>query len=86
MAQRTAKKNGPRKRRVNRQMVLKALTDRQFRTMLEKSPERALGKRLTAVNKQEIGLVLAAVKGIESQIRGLGDKLLCANGDPCGIA
>lgn len=86
MASSAANGNGARKRRVNRQLVLKALTDRKFRLMLERQPEKALRKKLTAVAKQEVALVLATVKGIETQIRALGDKLLCANGDPCGIA
>lgn len=73
------------KRRVNRQLVLRALTDRTFRKLLEEKPEEAVGKRLTDVARQEVRLVLAAVKGIEGQISSLADNLLCANG-PCGIA
>lgn len=74
-----------RKRRINRDLVLRALTDRKFRKQLTENPAEVLGKRPSDVNAREIQLVLAAVKGIESQIRGLADELLCANG-PCGIA
>jgi hypothetical protein len=73
------------KKKVNKELVLRALTDREFRKLLATDPEKALGKSLTPINKQEIALVLAAVKGIESHIGHLADSLLCANG-PCGIA
>ena len=73
------------KKKVNKELVLKALTNRDFRKLLATDPEKALGKSLTAVHKQEIALVLATVKGIESHIGHLADSLLCANG-PCGIA
>ncbi len=74
-----------RKKRQNRELILKALTDPKFRRELKEAPERVMRKRGTRVNKAEIALVLAAVKGIEAQIRGLADELLCLNG-PCGIA
>lgn len=79
------KPDGARKRRINRELVLKALTDRKFRASLGTDPAKVLGKRPTAAEMREIALVLAAVKGIESQIHNLADELLCANG-PCGIA
>lgn len=81
----TGKKPDARKRRINRDLVLRALTDAEFRRQLQESPAEVLGKRPTQVNARELQLVLAAVKGIEAQIRGLADELLCANG-PCGIA
>lgn len=74
-----------RKRKINRDLVLRALTDSKFRRQLQENPAEVLGKRPSEVNARELQLVLAAVKGIEAQIRGLADELLCANG-PCGIA
>jgi hypothetical protein len=72
---------------VNKQLVVKALTDTSFRNMLEKDPKKALGKaKLTEKQALEVKLVLTAVKGIERQISSLADELLCANGGPCGIA
>ncbi len=73
------------KKKVNKELVLKALTNREFRKLLAADPEKAMGKPLTPVNKQEIAIVLATVKGIESHINHLADSLLCNNG-PCGIA
>lgn len=69
-------------------LILQALTDPKFRKLLQENPKEALGaKRLTADMKKEIQLVLAAVKGINSQISALADELLCANGGGgCGIA
>lgn len=74
---------------LNRQkvLILQALTDAKFRKQLQENPKRALGaEKLTAEMKKEIQLVLAAVKGINSQISALADELLCANGGGCGIA
>ncbi len=73
------------KRRVNRELVLRALTDRKFRRLLETKPAEVLGKKLTPIQEREVELVLATVRGIESQVHSLADELLCANG-PCGIA
>ena len=65
----------------NREFILKALTDPTFRKALEENPARALGMReFTDVNKQEVRLILAAVKGIETQISAASDELLCAYG------
>ena len=65
----------------NREFILKALTDPRFRKALEENPARALGTReFTEVNKQEVRLILAAVKGIETQIAAASDELLCAYG------
>jgi hypothetical protein len=76
----------PAKRKVNRELILRALTDRTFRKLLQADPEKALGKKLTAQNRREVEQVLTSVRGLESQIRQLADHLLCANGGPCGIA
>lgn len=73
------------KKRQNRELILKALTDRKFRRALEESPREVLGKEVTGIHESEIRLVLAAVKGLEAQIKSIGDELLCLNG-PCGIA
>lgn len=65
----------------NREFILKALTDPKFRRALEEDPARTLGMReFTDVNKQEVRLILAAVKGIETQIAAASDELLCAYG------
>ena len=74
-----------RKKQQNRELILKALTDPKFRRQLQQNPREVMRKRGTRVNQAEITLVLAAVKGIEAQIKGLADELLCLNG-PCGIA
>lgn len=74
------------RQQVNRDLVLRALTDRKFRKQLADDPKAALGGEVTDIHRREISLVLAAVKGIESQIRAVGDELLCVEGPPCGIA
>jgi hypothetical protein len=66
---------------VNRKMVIKALTNPKFRKILKANPAKALGKKkLTDIERKEVNLVLAAVKGINRQIGSLADELLCANG------
>lgn len=77
-------KPSPDKQKKNRDMILRALTDRKFRKLLEATPEQAIG-RVTDVKQREISLVLATVRGLEAQIKAVGDELLCLNG-PCGIA
>lgn len=74
--------------RVNRKLVVQALTDAKFRKQLKEAPAKALGiKKLSAVQQREIDIVLAMVKGIDRQIGHLADELLCANGGGgCGIA
>jgi hypothetical protein len=75
------------KREVNKKLVLRALTEPEFRRQLETTPKDALRMpRFSQENEVEIRFVLAAVKAIEAQIAGLADQLLCANGGPCGIA
>jgi hypothetical protein len=81
------KKTPPERPKGNRDLILRALTDRSFRKLLETSPQRALNMaRVTDVNKSEIRMVLATVRGLEAQIRSVGDELLCLTGPPCGIA
>jgi hypothetical protein len=79
------KDGGARKKQINRELVLRALTDRKFRKQLEEAPRAVLRKEVSGIHQREIALVLAAVRGIEAQIRLVGDELLCLNG-PCGIA
>lgn len=68
-------------KKVNREMVVKALTEPKFRRLLMTNPAAALGKKkLTEVQLTEVKLVLATVKGIDRQIGSLADELLCANG------
>lgn len=78
-------KPSAKKKQLNREMVLRALTDAKFRKLLKSDPAKALGKEVTPVHRREIDLVLATLRGIEAQIQGIADELLCANG-PCGIA
>jgi hypothetical protein len=77
------------RRKKNRDMVYRALTDPTFRKQLETSPHTALGKtsqQITEKNRVEIRKVLDVVKQVETQLSRLADELLCANGGPCGIA
>lgn len=67
------------KRELNRKLLLKALTDPEFRKTLELDPATALGKKITEINKREIQIVLAMLKGITNQIAATADELLCAN-------
>jgi hypothetical protein len=85
MAKKSGSKTPQSQKKVNKELVLRALTDREFRKLLATAPEKALGKSLTAVHKQEISLVLASVKGIEFHIGALADNLLCVTNGHCGI-
>ena len=75
-------------KQVNKELVVRALTEPKFRKQLLKDPAAALKvKRLSDTQAQEVKLVLAMVKGIDRQISGLADELLCATGGGgCGIA
>jgi len=75
------------KKAKNRKLVLKALTDPEFREALMEAPEEILErKELTELNRTELRFIQAAVRSIECQVGALADELLCANGGPCGIA
>jgi hypothetical protein len=74
----------PRQRRINRNLILRALTDQSFRDALETNPQAVLGRPLSASNQHEIRLVLAVVKGIEAQIKFLGEELHCLSDVPPG--
>ena len=77
----------PSKKKVNKKLLLQALTEPKFRKLLETDPEKALGvSKLSDKHKHEIELLLANIKGIDCQISSLADKLLCADPPPCGIA
>ncbi len=78
-------KRSPAVKKVQKDLILRALTDAKFRKTLATDPAQALGKRITPEMQKEVNMVLAAIKGIESQIAALADELLCANGG-CGIA
>lgn len=86
MASKKPERPSAQKQKGNRDMILRALTDRKYRKMLEEKPAEALGARVTDVNQREVSLVLAAVRGLEAQIKAIGDELLCLEGPPCGIA
>lgn len=75
------------KKKVNKQLVIRALTDPEFREMLAADPRKVLGiPRFSTINEQEIKFVLAAVRAIDHQIAALADELLCAYGGPREIA
>ena len=68
-------------RKINKKLVVQALTDPKFRKQLKDNPAKALSKKkLTALQQKEVNLVLAMVRGIDRQIANLADELLCANG------
>ncbi|MGD8458613.1 MAG: hypothetical protein PVF83_19725 [Anaerolineales bacterium] len=73
------------KSKTNKELILRALTDPEFRKMLTTNPPKILNQDLTVINEQELKFVLTTVRSIEAQIAALADELLCANG-PCGIA
>jgi hypothetical protein len=60
-----------------RELILKALTDPEFRRTLETTKD---------IDEHTRNTVLAAVKGIGIQVAAAADELLCAPGPgPCGI-
>ena len=66
---------------VNKQLVIRALTNPEFRRMLSVDPQKALGvAELSDARRKEISFVLATVKTIDFQIESLADELLCAKG------
>jgi hypothetical protein len=82
-----ARQTSSKKKKLNRELVLRALTDPKFRKLLQASPSKAIGKPVTGARQREIDVVLATVRGIEAHIQLVADELLCANGPgPCGIA
>ncbi|KYK34940.1 MAG: hypothetical protein HXS48_13340 [Theionarchaea archaeon] len=63
---------------MERELILKALTDPAFRKSLEEGN--------ADVDEDTRTYVLAAVKGINTQVALAPDELLCAYGPgPCGI-
>jgi hypothetical protein len=75
-----AGKTSGKKKKLNRDLILRALTDPKFRALLKTSPSKAIGTTATGVHQREIDLLLATVKGIETHIQLVADQLLCANG------
>lgn len=73
------------KKKLNRELIVRTLTDPTFRRQLETSPATALKKQPTAQNLLEIKKLLETVKQLEARIHALADELLCANGG-CSIA
>lgn len=64
--------------KVNKELILKSITDPRFRKELESNPEKALGvKQLSDIQKRELDLVVASIKGIETQMDHIADRLLC---------
>lgn len=64
-----------------KELILQALTDPKFRRLLEREPSKALKiSKLTEVQLTEVAMILEVVKGIDQQISGMADKLLCNNG------
>jgi hypothetical protein len=64
--------------KMERELILKALTDPAFRRSLEEGNAE--------VDEDTRTYVLAAVKGINTQVAKAPDELLCAYGPgPCGI-
>ncbi len=66
--------------KANRELILKALTDPEFRRKLEKGDPAALGlKRLSETGKREVQLILDTVESINVQVSAVADEILCAN-------
>ena len=65
--------------KLQREFIVKALTDPKFRMLLATEPAQALGvKRINVQQAKEVRLILATVKGIDAQIGAMADELLCA--------
>ncbi len=68
---------------LNRRLVIRALTDPQYRFQLQTNPAAALGiPQLTAHNHMEIQRILQLVQRLEMEIGHVADELLCASGRP----
>jgi hypothetical protein len=67
------------RRKKNRDMVYRALTDPNFRKQIETNPAAALGKtpqQITEKNRAEMRKVLEIVKQVETKLAQLADELL----------
>lgn len=75
------------KTEVNKELIIKVLTNVEFRNLMETNPASALGvKVLTKENQREVQKILTTVKMITARINEAADELLCAYGpEPCGI-
>lgn len=74
--------------RRHKELILRALTDPNFRRELEDNPERVMGHEISREARLEIDMVLKLIEDIDSQIMEMADKLLCngGGGGGCGIA
>jgi hypothetical protein len=72
--------------KVNKKLVLKALTDPKFRKMLEENPLKAAELAQISGGVAEVYSILSVVRGIDYQVDKVRDELLCVNsGTSCGI-
>ncbi|MGE5342817.1 MAG: hypothetical protein ACM3SY_15195 [Candidatus Omnitrophota bacterium] len=71
--------------KLNRTLVLRALTDPKFRKMLEENPLEAAELAQITGGIAEVNSILSAVQSIGTQIYTVGDELLCST-DPCKIS
>jgi len=73
----------PMKPKVDKQLVLRALTDAKFRKMLQVSPLEAIELAQIKGGMIEVSALLAMVGAINQQISHVGDELLCVVVDKC---
>jgi hypothetical protein len=69
-----------------KKLILKALTDANFRKLLKENPEEALNLAEIRGGNVAVNEILDTVEAIDDRIYSISDKLLCV--DPpgsCGI-
>jgi len=66
------------RKRLNHELIVKALTDPDFRRLLEQNPALALKRTPTKANLVEINKLLGSVRDLEGKINAMADELLCA--------
>lgn len=70
----------------HKKLVLKALTDANFRKLLKENPEEALNLAEVRGGVVVADQVLMSVNQIDAMIADISDKLLCKDpGQSCGI-
>jgi hypothetical protein len=70
----------------HKKLVLKALTDANFRKLLKENPEEALNLAEVKGGQVVASQILFSVNAIDSLIADISDYLLCKDpGQPCGI-
>lgn len=70
----------------HKKLILRALTDANFRKLLKENPEEALNLAEIKGGKVAVNEILGTVELIDDRISSISDKLLCV--DPpgsCGI-